>query len=99
MSEVGNQAPVDSPVFARFWTFMSSHEAESPRALRREILAGLSGRVLDVGAGGTNFVQSADGGCTAGSGAPSPRSPDRSTLSCADTRQHLGSEVSMAKSQ
>ena len=28
-------------------------------------------------------VRSADGGCTAGSGSPSPRSPDRSTLSCA----------------
>ena len=29
-------------------------------------------------------VRSADGGCTAGSGTTSPRSPDRSTLSCGD---------------
>ena len=35
---------------------MSAHETEAIRALRRENLAGLSGRVLEVGAGtGTNF--------------------------------------------
>jgi SAM-dependent methyltransferase len=35
---------------------MSSHEPESLKQLRRENLAGLSGRVLEVGAGtGTNF--------------------------------------------
>src|SRR6478672_4347407 len=48
---------VDNPFFARFWTFMSAHEPESVRAWRREVLDGLSGRVLEVGAGtGTNFA-------------------------------------------
>ena len=47
---------VDNPFFARLWTVMSAHETESMRRLRRENLAGLSGRVLEVGAGtGTNF--------------------------------------------
>lgn len=47
---------VDNPFFARLWTTMSSREPESLRRLRRENLAGLSGRVLEVGAGtGTNF--------------------------------------------
>ena len=47
---------VDNPFFARMWTWMASHEPESLRQLRRENLAGLSGRVLEVGAGtGTNF--------------------------------------------
>jgi len=48
---------VDNPFFARMWTILSAHEPESLRALRRENLAGLSGRVLEVGAGtGSNFV-------------------------------------------
>jgi protein-L-isoaspartate O-methyltransferase len=39
------------------WTILSAHEPESLRKMRRENLAGLSGRVLEVGAGtGTNFV-------------------------------------------
>jgi len=47
---------VDNPFFARLWTVLSGHEPESVRRLRRENLAGLSGRVLEVGAGtGTNF--------------------------------------------
>ena len=47
---------VDNPFFARVWTTMSRHEPESLKRLRRENLAGLSGRVLEVGAGtGTNF--------------------------------------------
>jgi 2-polyprenyl-3-methyl-5-hydroxy-6-metoxy-1,4-benzoquinol methylase len=47
---------VDNPFFARLWTFLSTHEPEALVALRRENLAGLSGRVLEVGAGtGTNF--------------------------------------------
>jgi SAM-dependent methyltransferase len=47
---------VDNPFFARMWTWISSHEPESIKRLRRENLAGLSGRVLEVGAGtGTNF--------------------------------------------
>jgi len=55
MSE--NRNKVDNPFFARFWTFMANHESEALRKLRRENLAGLSGRVLEVGAGtGSNFV-------------------------------------------
>lgn len=47
---------VDNPFFARVWTVMSGHEPESLRRLRTENLAGLTGRVLEVGAGtGTNF--------------------------------------------
>ncbi|OBH45018.1 class I SAM-dependent methyltransferase [Mycobacterium mantenii] len=47
---------VDNPFFARVWPVVASHETEAIRALRRENLAGLSGRVLEVGAGiGTNF--------------------------------------------
>jgi 2-polyprenyl-3-methyl-5-hydroxy-6-metoxy-1,4-benzoquinol methylase len=48
---------VDNPFFARLWTVMSAHETDAIRALRRENLAGLTGRVLEVGAGtGTNFA-------------------------------------------
>jgi SAM-dependent methyltransferase len=48
---------VDNPFFARVWPFVASHEVEAIRILRRENLAGLSGRVLEVGAGvGTNFA-------------------------------------------
>ena len=47
---------VDNPFFARLWKVMSTHETDAIRRLRRENLAGLSGRVLEVGAGtGTNF--------------------------------------------
>jgi SAM-dependent methyltransferase len=46
----------DNPFFARVWPVAAAHETEAVRALRRENLAGLSGRVLEVGAGiGTNF--------------------------------------------
>jgi SAM-dependent methyltransferase len=48
---------VNNPIFARIWPFVASHEAEAVRVLRRENLADLSGRVLEVGAGiGTNFA-------------------------------------------
>ncbi|MGB8390431.1 class I SAM-dependent methyltransferase [Mycobacterium sp.] len=48
---------VDNPFFARIWPVVAAHENEALRALRRENLAGLSGRVLEVGAGvGTNFA-------------------------------------------
>jgi SAM-dependent methyltransferase len=48
---------VDNPFFARVWTAMSGHEPETVRRLRRDNLAGLTGRVLEVGAGtGTNFA-------------------------------------------
>jgi protein-L-isoaspartate O-methyltransferase len=51
------RATVDNPFFSRLWTRMSANEPEAIRALRRENLAGLSGRVLEVGAGtGTNFT-------------------------------------------
>jgi SAM-dependent methyltransferase len=46
----------DNLFFARLWTWLSSHETEEIARLRTENLAGLSGRVLEVGAGtGTNF--------------------------------------------
>ena len=51
-----SSSTVDNPFFARVWTVMARHEPESLKRLRRENLAGLSGRVLEVGAGtGTNF--------------------------------------------
>jgi SAM-dependent methyltransferase len=50
------QVTVDNPFFARIWPTIANHETEQIRSLRRENLAGLSGRVLEVGAGiGTNF--------------------------------------------
>jgi SAM-dependent methyltransferase len=51
------RARVQNPFFARLWPFLADHESEQVRAMRRENLAGLTGRVLEVGAGtGTNFV-------------------------------------------
>lgn len=48
---------VDNPFFARLWPVLARHEPESMGRLRRENLEGLSGRVLEVGAGiGTNFA-------------------------------------------
>ncbi|BDB44477.1 MULTISPECIES: class I SAM-dependent methyltransferase [Mycobacterium] len=48
---------VENPFFARIWPAFAAHEAESVRVLRRENLAELSGRVLEIGAGcGTNFA-------------------------------------------
>jgi SAM-dependent methyltransferase len=56
---VSQQASVGTlhhPLFARIWTVMSAHESPLMRRLRTENLAGLSGRVLEVGAGtGSNF--------------------------------------------
>ncbi len=50
-------ATVDHRFFARFYRFMSRHESEALRAWRRENLADLSGRVLEIGAGtGINFA-------------------------------------------
>jgi SAM-dependent methyltransferase len=47
---------IDNPFFARVWPLVVTHETAAVRALRRENLSGLSGRVLEVGAGvGTNF--------------------------------------------
>ena len=43
------------------WTVMSAHESRLMRRLRTENLAGLTGRVLEVGAGtGTNFAHYPD---------------------------------------
>src|ERR1700761_7768009 len=51
-----SSSTVDNPFFARVWMFISTHEPESIARWRRENLAGLTGRVLEVGAGtGTNF--------------------------------------------
>ncbi len=48
---------VHHPFFARIWPAIAAHETEQIRECRRENLAGLSGRVLEVGAGtGTNFA-------------------------------------------
>lgn len=47
---------VDNRFFAWIWPTIAAHETDAIRALRRENLAGLSGRILEVGAGvGTNF--------------------------------------------
>lgn len=52
----GTESSVDHPFFARIWPTIAAHEPDSMRELRRENLAGLTGRVLEVGAGvGTNF--------------------------------------------
>ncbi|MCV7205560.1 SAM-dependent methyltransferase [Mycolicibacterium peregrinum] len=48
---------VDNPFFARVWKTLSSSEPKALRRLRGDNLAGLSGRVLEIGAGtGTNFA-------------------------------------------
>ncbi len=55
--DMADQMTVDHPSFSRFYSFMSRPESESLQAWRRENLAGLSGRVLESGAGtGTNFA-------------------------------------------
>ena len=57
MTERAGGKTLNHPFFARMWTVMSAHETPLLRRLRTENLAGLSGRVLEVGAGtGTNFV-------------------------------------------
>jgi ubiquinone/menaquinone biosynthesis C-methylase UbiE len=51
------QQTFDNPFFARFWTVLSAHESRAMRDLRQANLLGLSGRVLEVGAGtGSNFA-------------------------------------------
>jgi SAM-dependent methyltransferase len=48
---------IDNPFFAHVWPVVVTHETQAVRALRRENVSGLSGRVLEVGAGvGTNFA-------------------------------------------
>ncbi|BBY38667.1 hypothetical protein MMAN_28010 [Mycobacterium mantenii] len=65
---------VDNPFFARIWPIVASHETEAIRTLRRENLAGLSGRVLEVGAGiGTNFSHYPDSVDEVVAAEPEPR--------------------------
>jgi ubiquinone/menaquinone biosynthesis C-methylase UbiE len=48
---------VHHPVFARLWSVMSRHEPAEIRRHRDELLAGLTGRVIEIGAGaGSNFA-------------------------------------------
>ena len=48
---------IHHPVFARLWSLMSRHEPAEIQRHRNELLAGLSGRVIEVGAGaGSNFA-------------------------------------------
>lgn len=54
MSDV--MAAVRNPVFARLYTRMTSNEPPAQIGYRRELLSGLRGRVLEIGAGtGANF--------------------------------------------
>lgn len=54
---VPTNGAIENPFFARLWSKMSAREPESIRHLRRDNLAGLTGRVLEIGAGtGTNFA-------------------------------------------
>lgn len=49
-------SPVDNPFFARLWIAVSQREPDALTQLRRDNLSGLTGRVLEIGAGtGTNF--------------------------------------------
>ena len=48
---------VHHPLFARLWSLMSRHEPADIRHHRDELLAGLSGRVIELGTGtGSNFA-------------------------------------------
>jgi ubiquinone/menaquinone biosynthesis C-methylase UbiE len=47
---------VDHPLFARFAEFVAKREGDEELERRREVLAGLSGRVIEIGSGsGPNF--------------------------------------------
>ncbi|SCX31846.1 methyltransferase domain-containing protein [Mycolicibacterium fluoranthenivorans] len=68
---------IENPFFARVWTVMSGHEPESLRRLRVENLTGLTGRVLEVGAGtGTNFAHYPTGVTEVVAVEPEPRLAD-----------------------
>ena len=50
-------AAIHHPIFARLWGVMSRHEPVEIRRHRDELLAGLTGRIIEVGAGtGSNFA-------------------------------------------
>lgn len=66
---------------------IAAHETEEVRALRRENLAGLSGRVLEVGAGvGTNFAFYPDSVQQVVAIEPEPRLADRARDAAAEAR-------------
>jgi SAM-dependent methyltransferase len=76
---------VSNPFFARIWPTIAAHETEQIRALRRENLAGLSGRVLEVGAGtGTNFAYYPDSVQQVVAVEPEPRLVARARAAAAD---------------
>jgi ubiquinone/menaquinone biosynthesis C-methylase UbiE len=51
------QSAVHHPLFARLWSVMIRNEPPEIRRHRDELLSGLSGRVIELGAGaGTNFA-------------------------------------------
>ncbi len=78
-------ATVNNPFFARIWPTIAAHETEQLRALRRENLAGLSGRVLEVGAGtGTNFGYYPDSVQQIVAVEPEPRLATRARASAAE---------------
>ena len=52
---------VDHPLFARLAALLASREGDEERGFRRETLAGLSGRMIEIGSGsGPNFVHYPD---------------------------------------
>jgi ubiquinone/menaquinone biosynthesis C-methylase UbiE len=56
MTSRGGTDKVHNPLFARLLVWMRRHESPEEVEHRREVLTGLSGRVIDVGAGdGANF--------------------------------------------
>jgi SAM-dependent methyltransferase len=79
-------ATINHPFFARIWPTIAAHETEQLRALRRENLAGLSGRVLEVGAGtGTNFVYYPDSVQQVVAVEPEPRLVSRARAAAAES--------------
>jgi ubiquinone/menaquinone biosynthesis C-methylase UbiE len=61
LSSVVVAAEIKHPLFARFATWVASREGDPEHDLRRETLAGLSGRVIEIGSGsGPNFAHYPD---------------------------------------
>ena len=55
--KAGRDKTVDNPFFAGLWKMLSRSEPKALQRLRAQNLDGLSGRVLEIGAGtGTNFA-------------------------------------------
>jgi ubiquinone/menaquinone biosynthesis C-methylase UbiE len=53
---VGVATQVEHPLFAKFAAFIAANEGDEERELRRETVAGLRGRVIEIGSGsGPNF--------------------------------------------